>query len=341
MIRGEGFMAINIVIADKHEEYVRRLTSYIKKNYGDTYEIETFNSQTDLVKRISKGKCEILLVSPGLYDPALYLKNIKLPVVLLGEEPFQPVDKMKWQISKYTRISSLLTYLDEKLEEVERNRPIVYGVFSPAGGVGKSTMALAAALAYVQQGKKVLYVNLEEMDGTGMFFEEKPTIPKEVANKKQEDQYDAFLSTGILQDPQSKIMYLKRDLLGMHQQTREVLALLIERMIDQELANIVMIDFGTASSELSEELLSNVDYLLLVSNAQTHAVYKLSQWLEQMYAKEEIKEKVRLIINEAKEVKLPVEIEVVGQVDKLYATHPLGICDYIAQHQFLRLHGLE
>lgn len=334
-------MAKNLIIADIHKEYVNRLSAYILKTYGNDYEIEVFHDKSQLKERIQRQKCEVLLLSPQLYDSEIYFKNIKLPIILIDDDQSVPYpDKFKWTINKYTRISTLLQYIDKEYEEVEKNRPIVYSFYAPAGGVGKTTMALATAIAYAKVGKRVLYINLEEMDSTGMFFDEKDIVPKVLLEHPVEDIYDQILADRIKQDEQTHIMYLKRKCVDDKIQVKEQIDLLVERAIDNGIANIVIIDLSTSYSQLCQGITDISDYVILVSNAHTHAVYKLTQLLKETHLAFDLKEKLKLIVNQSKELNISTDIDVIGRIDKLYATNPLGLCEYIAQNQFLKLHGL-
>ena len=331
----------NLIIADTHKEYVNRLSTYILKTYGNDYEIEVFHDKSQLKDRIQQRKCEVLLLAPQLCDSEIYFKNIKLPIILTDEDQSVPYpDEFKWTINKYTRISTLLQYIDREYEEVEKNRPIIYSFYAPAGGVGKTTMALATAIAYAKVSKKVLYINLEEMDSTGMFFEKKDVVPNLLLEHPIEDIYDQILADRIKQDEQTHIMYLKRKYIDDKSEVKEQIDLLVERAIDNGIANIIIMDLSTNYSQLHQRIMDISDYVILVSNAQSHAVYKLAQLLKETHLAVELKEKLKLIVNQSEELNLATDIDVIGRIDKLYATHPVDLCEYIVQNQMLKLHGL-
>lgn len=334
-------MTKNIVIADQHAEYVERLVSFIQKKYGDTYQITTIGDKNQLKTYIQKNKCEFLLLSPELYDGSIYFKNVKLPVVLLeDDERIALPEKLKWSINKYTRITSLITYLEKEYEEVERTRPIIYGIYSPAGGVGKSTIAMAAALTYAKAGKKVLYLNLEDIDSTAMFFEDEPVAPNFLAEFKGQDSYDMLITERIKQDSKTQIMYFEREPLSVERSFVSQLPIILERVIDGNIANIIVVDFSNSYDQINEQVLETIDYLALVCNTHMHATFKLKQWLEVSHIQDKIKEKLKLIINQGKEINIAENLDVIGRVDKLYATNPIGLSEYIAQNHFLKLHGL-
>lgn len=334
-------MVKHLIIADEHKEYVDRLSAYILKVFGDDYEVEVFYDKNQLKERIKQCKCDVLLISTQLYDSEINFKNIKLPIILSEENPSLPnVETFKWTINKYTRITSIIKYIDTTYEEVEQNRPIIYSFYAPAGGVGKTSMALATAIAYTKIGKKVLYINLEDIDSTGMFFKEKNVNVNIPLENPIKNIYDQILVDCIKKDELTDIMYLKRKYIDEMSEVKEHIALLVEKMIDNDIANIIIIDLSTNYNQLSSRMSKISDYIILVSSMQTHSVYKLKQLLKELHLDLELKEKLKLILNQSKEFNFSTDIEIIGRIGKLNITTPLGLCEYIAQNQLLKLHGL-
>ncbi len=336
-------MSMNLIIADTNQTYVERLTKFILSKYEDSYSIEVIDDKQKLKERVRKEKCEVLLLSPELYDPGMNLKNIKLPIILLDEEASLPYpDKFKRVINKYTRISSLLVYVNNEYEEMERNRPLVYGVYSPAGGVGKTTISLSTAMAYAKAGKKVLYFNLEDVDSTSMFFDKAKKPSMESLLNLSNDSYEQTLANLILQDESTGIFCFARDnkMLDPYSLSAEEVTHIVEALIESEMVNIVVIDLSTAVNALNRQVFDICDYLVMVADQNAQSAYKINSFMQQTELVHPIKEKLRLVLNQCKDLSNTEDIDVIGRIDKLYATNPLGLCEYIAQNHFLSLHGL-
>lgn len=334
-------MAKKIIIADVQKEYIERLRGYIQKKYTDRYDIEVFYEKKELLQYITIHKCDILLLTPQMYDEILNLKNIKLAVILQEDNEAIPnVEKFKWIIQKYTRISIMVNYIEEQFEEVERNRPLVYSVYSPSGGVGQTTIALGVALSYMKQDKKVLYVNLEETDSTGMFLEREGDIPENILLKIGQVQDIQFLAEAIKQDSGTKLMYLKRDIIEAHLGLYRSIGYIIEKVIEYDIANIVVLDLGHQYNTLQVELMEESDYILLVDDTRSHSRFKISQILRTTQGEFLLSEKVRRVINQGKEIVNDLPIQVVGKVEKVYSSAPIGVCETIAKGKLIKLHGL-
>ena len=337
-------MPMNLIIADTNKEYMNRLKEYISSKYQEEYTIELIDDKYQLKERTKMGKCEVVLLAPNLYDPEMNLKNIDLPIILLDEEaPLTYPDKFKKAINKYTRITKLIKYVEEEYEEMERNRPLVYAIYSPAGGVGKTTISLATAMSYVKAGKRVLYINLEDLDSTPMYFDKaRNTKPEEIVNLAR-DSYEQMLVKKISKDKNTGVMYLTREskTLDSYYMNAEEISHMVEAVIETGMANVVVVDTSTEINFLNRKVFEIADYMLMVVNQNIQVTYKTNSFMKQGEVVEPIKDKIKFVINQGKEAGINKDIEVIARIDKLYATNPLGLCEYIAQNHFLNLHGLE
>ena len=335
-------MAKKIIIADVQKEYIERLQNYIQKHYMDCYEIKTFSDKTKLVQHIATHKCDILLMTPRLYDEALNLKNIRLPIILQNEQEKVPdVEKLKWIIQKYTRISTMVNYIKEQYEEVDCNRPLIYSIYSPAGGVGQTTIALGVALSYAKQGKKVLYINLEETDSTDMFLEMKGEPVENVELEVGQEVQD--LVETIKQDYETKLMYMKWNAFGGNVGLGKKLGVMIEALIDNGIANSVILDLGHQYGTFQKSLMEQSDYIVLVADTRTHSRFKMSQLLNLGEDEILLSEKVRWVLNQGKEGvdESFKSIERIGTVKNRHVEKPIEVCQFIANNKLLKLHGLD
>lgn len=338
-------MAKHLIIADTNHSYVKRLKAYIERHYTKQYQVEVVDTKELLIKKIQEHECDILLLDESLYEAKMAFKQVTLPI-LLEEEDISFVKKedqtkLKWRYNKYKRISTLIDYIETQLEVIEKNKPLVYSIYGVAGGVGQTTVAMATALAYARIGKKVLYINLENLNSTGMFLNLEAQIPKHLKEVEVQDNDDQFIADAIRQDEKTKIMFLERPFNHLHQSFIDKLPLYIQRILEHGIADRIILDMNVAQITLSEQFIRCLDYLVLVSNGQTHAHYKLEQWLKQNKSTMLPQEKMKIVINQSKEARMNTSAEVIGRIDKLFATSPLDLCEYIVQHQLLKLQGLE
>lgn len=334
-------MAKRLVIAEENEVYCNRLKCYLEKHYKEEYEMAFFREKKDFLEYVSNQKCEIALFSTVFYDETIHLKNILLPIVLLEEDEEKPsIHKLKWTIPKYMRISKLMKYIKEQYEEVERNRPLIYSFYSPAGGVGQTTIAIGMALSYLNIGRKVLYINLEELDSTGLYFGKRSGSLSEHLPINELPSEVHFLAQYIKKDINTGILYWVKN----EMETLEVNAMqeAIEKIIEYELANVIVLDLAHHYDLEKSSYFKIADSIVLVRNNQIQAKYKMKQMLEHKKLEDDLKDKLRLVINQGKKgdsVQEKIENPVI--IEKVYAPNALGLCEYIAENKLLKLAGLE
>lgn len=334
-------MAKSLVIAEEHEAYRNRLQNYLEKYYKEAYCVVVFEEKKTFLEYIHQEKCEVVLFSKAFYDETMNLKNISLPVILLEEGEEKPVHhKLKWMIQKYTRISKLMAYINSAYEEVKRNKPLIYSFYSPAGGVGQTTIAIGAALSYLKAGRKVLYINLEEVDSTGLYFGRKSGGLSEHLSNSDIPETVQFLATFIKKDISTGILYWENE--KAQEQSGYALQEIIDQIIDYEIANVVIFDLAHHYDLASSIYFDLADFIVLVRNNQIYSKYKMKQMLDQKPLKAEMKDKLRFVINQGKAGELDKDkAENTMIIEKLYAPNVLGLCEYIAENQLLKLDGME
>lgn len=334
-------MTKRLIIADRQLEYIERLKAYIDRKYPSYYEIEAFCNKEELRERLQSETCEVCLFSKQMYDTLFSFKHVKLPI-LLEEESRQASypEKIKWSIPKYSRISTMIQYIEAQYMEVERNRPLVYSFYAPAGGVGKTTIALGTALSYAQAGRKVFYINLEDWDSTGLFFnrQSKEVALPQASLGANSDFY--LLQKNMRQDLSSQMMYWLRTTTEVDQALLECLPKFIEALIESETAQIIVLDLSQDYAFLKERLAKLSDYIMLVSDTRTHSNFKMKQFLEKTDIMNVCKDKLRWVLNQGQETSLVTALEVTSRIETLYASDAFGLCETIATNKLLKLHGL-
>lgn len=172
---------INMVIADPDKHYVESFIRFLSESYSSKIQLNYFTESSYLYDYLeNRGqKADILLIGSALLNPSYDLRNAGLVVVLSSGS----VETEEWGyaiVNKYQTgdklISSVLNLYAEKFpNEIHMangdKQTKIMAVFSPVGGVGKSTIAVALAAALTSRGKKTFYLNLENIQSTPVFFE--------------------------------------------------------------------------------------------------------------------------------------------------------------------------
>lgn len=165
---------INIVIADSDELYLNHLTNYLIEHMN-TFEVCSFTTKDNLIKYVGdkSNKIDIIAFTEDLMDGTISVANAPAKI-LLSDGSFTELEEFE-TVNKYQKaekfINDILMIYAEKTGRVEAvstgdKETKLVGFFSPVGGCGKTTLALAAAYALASQGKRVFYLNAEKLNST-------------------------------------------------------------------------------------------------------------------------------------------------------------------------------
>ncbi|HNR04136.1 MAG TPA: hypothetical protein PKU88_09045 [Bacillota bacterium] len=170
---------LNLVIADCDESYARGLFEYINSNHSSSFMVSCFTKLDSFAGYFEKQpQTDILAISSDFYDISVEYPNIKLKVILSGEALNREYPGFQ-AIRKYSTGDKLirdLLYLysranpqEIRLSSCSKDTEFI-GVYSPAGGTGKTTIATSLSTQCAELGLKSFYLNLESIQSTGMFF---------------------------------------------------------------------------------------------------------------------------------------------------------------------------
>ncbi len=163
---------IRLILADPDSKYVDKVAEYINSSFSARIQVSSF-TKVDLLEdclRSSPDKIDVLLAHPEFLRQAPdFYQNIVL-VVLLADgaidqrheefksvDKFQPGDKLVYQLlnlysEQNTRVARLVT---------GSKQTKLAAVYSPAGGVGKTSIVLGLAARLSEQGNSVFGLSLE------------------------------------------------------------------------------------------------------------------------------------------------------------------------------------
>lgn len=171
-------MVIRLLIATGDRDYVEHLSGVLAERYSDTFEVHVCSS-VDVLREIFTGrKFDVALIEPA-FAGEVGLSGIKLPLVLRSADDSGPVPEKLDCVAKYQRVSSIVR---EILDKFARSNPgmsvggdgdtRLTAVWSPRGGSGKTSVALACAAGKVAAGKKVAYFSLQPFSDGAAYFQQ-------------------------------------------------------------------------------------------------------------------------------------------------------------------------
>lgn len=308
-------MKIQLLIALSDGDYTEHLSAVLAEKHADTFEVSVCTSRELFDDMLVRRKFDVALLEPSLAAGA-NLQNIRLPLMLWdGASAESGANSNLRPIRKYQRISEITRDLLEQYAEVASvtggfgsGNGNITVVWSPAGGTGKTTVALAYAAQRVSGGKQVTYLDLEYFSSAFAYF---PEAGKSISRafERIDGNLEILLKSIRQQDNGSGITYFlpPENYDDMNELTVEdivVLARACAKGMDE-----LVIDLPSICDKRTRQLMDIADKVLLVTDYSRTAQVKLDQFLTQHNVFERIRAKTMLVANKgAKIVKLPIEV---------------------------------
>lgn len=164
-------------IADPEALYTGAFMEYVNLKKSHLFRVRICTEKEKLEKLFSEEEIEILLISAEWYESCKDL--IQNECVIFLSEGSLPVSlRMYPAVYKYQSVENILReimyYYSEQKDEAEYLTGIhrdnrVIGVYSPIGGIGKTTFALTLGQV-LAENQNVLYLNMEECSGFKEFM---------------------------------------------------------------------------------------------------------------------------------------------------------------------------
>jgi len=326
-------MLIKTLIATGDCDYSEHLSNALSGNHSDAIDVCVCSTADNLRELLAVRKFDVaLLEAPLIGDNDLH--GIRLPLLLLSDDgnamlhDFEDAGDPSGQtgssqferaanrlagvsgelksIRKYQRISSIAGSVLEQYSKVltdeydpESKKASITVVWSPAGGVGKTTVALAYAANRVSDGKQVLYLNLENFSSSPVYFAETGKSISAVFEMIESQEGNIkLLIRGIRQfSSDAGVSYLGRpgNFDDMNILSSEDVVALITACSDS--ADELIIDMSSACDERTRQAFELADRILLVTDPSSTAQTKYSQFVSQHNVFENIRMKSVLVAN--------------------------------------------
>ena len=296
-------MKVKLLITTADSGYNKLISDNISKHHADAIEVSVISTLECLIETLQKQKYDVALMDASLIDK-VDLSSIHLPLVLWsGYENAETVLHYE-RIKKHQRISSIIATVLERYSKVSKLRSgldskeaKITAVWSPAGGVGKTTVALAYAAANVYKDKDVFYLNLEAFSGTpGYLCDNGKSISTVFEMLDTDDGNIKMLIQGIC-SRENGITYLcgPSNFDDMYVLSTENIKELISACA--QLSDELVIDLSCACDFRTRQVFELADKILLVTDSTHSSTSKLNQFKTQNNVFESNREKIELIAN--------------------------------------------
>lgn len=304
---------INIVLADADELYLNHLTNYLMKRVN-TFEVFSFTTKNSLDRFISdkSNKVDIIAFAEEFMDDTVASARICTKIVLT-DGSFTELPEFD-SVNKYQKaesfINNILMIYAEKTGRVEvisdgTKETQLIGFYSPVGGSGKTVLALSTAYALALRGKRVFYLNLENINST-------VGVLNKAANGNMSDIYLALKTKGAnaqlriaankYTDANTGISYINpaESSLEINELTADEALMFLRVFKESGEFDYVIIDFDSECNKEKISALHECDKIILPFYAGETALSKIILFMKEldMYDElAELKEKICAILN--------------------------------------------
>lgn len=162
------------------KEYTDKFIEYISEKKEFPLLTIAFTEKEKLLQYIEDNEIFLLLTDPGAIEDEIKNKNIQ-KIMMLSSGIVSPTDRKYMNVYKYQSVEKILQkILEYYAEQMDKDEvPVlpekecqIVGVYSPAGGAGKTTLALTLG-QILAQTHPTLYINFEEYSAFEKIFQRK------------------------------------------------------------------------------------------------------------------------------------------------------------------------
>lgn len=313
-------MMVRIAVADENGEYLKRLV-HVLEEYKDL-SLSVYTDKSSLETALVSRTFDILLFDSDLYDGQIALKKNTLTVMLLDEDKVVPETCRHFhKINKYQRISRIYRqilelYADicQDVRELMGQRPVISAAFySPVGGSGKTTLALAAAAKLAMRGYRTFYINFEDVASEDCYLPQ--TGEKGVSELAgclgSETNFPMKLQS-LLQTKADNFYYLKHfdSPNDVYDLTEQEIGELLMEISRSGLFDYIIVDMGVALDAKAQSIFEHMQKIVLVEKSDAIAVHKMKCFMAQTHILNVYGQKMVRVLN----FDIGRPVETIGQI---------------------------
>ncbi|HHY06669.1 MAG TPA: hypothetical protein GX532_06835 [Clostridia bacterium] len=282
---------LRLMLVDRDVEYVNCLLNYLMSEQAEKFAVSSFTEESAVDKFLAEEKTVDLVLTSSEFYTRLTSKAQGV-IILLAEEQEVLRGKQCHVISKYQYgeqlVAEILKIYAEEVSEVSLNclpnylkqKTRIIGVYSPLGGVGKTTIAVGASIQSAWEGKSVFYLNLENISSIPLYFtgkQEKNLSHVLYFLKEKRENLAWQIESAKCRDPNYKIHYFRPpdSILDFNEDIRKELILLLQELKGAQQYERIFLDFSAEINKNNLALLQACDDIILVAQANLTSCVKI------------------------------------------------------------------
>lgn len=289
-------MNISIAIVDGDRNYAERLSEVLQQ-YRDL-SLSIFTSADKLQSVLEKKRFDIILFDPDISAERLMISGARLALCLYSDGCVNgSLYPECARILKYQRASGIYRDVLREYANVAGNVPgfgsgtgtEVIGVYSPVGGAGKTTIALAVAGKLKSLGHSVLFMNTEQLESTSAVnVHEEDGIAMLVEDTVNENVNFKVKLTAISKHGLDDLEYLEgfTRLVDYDAVTGEEITRVFESIKRESDYRYVVVDMDANLDPRNRAVFELADRIILVEKPGELPVRKMELFFGQVFAQE-------------------------------------------------------
>ena len=318
---------LRVAIADSNSEYLNRLTIVLSEY--SYIQVSQFDDKDSLDKAVSKGKCQVLVMDPSMYDYTLQLDKVQIVIMLTDGTRLPDACERYRRINKYQRIDriyqQILEICSEKIENYGNDhggKASVISFYSPVGGCGKTSVALITANKMALTGRRVLYLNLEPFPSDDFFLPQTAgnSLSALLDHLSREGDHTMYMQSCLLAKADN-FSYMRHfdspnDYSAM---STDELESLISVFCNSGIFDYVLIDTVSSFDQKIQSIFAVSDQIVLVERSDVISASKMNSFLKQTYLMDEFGDKMKRVLNfdNGKGTMLQTEIPLIGRLSSM------------------------
>lgn len=310
-------MKIKLLIVSDDDSYANHLSRVLVEKHAEIFEVSICSSAERLSELLAARHFDAALAESSLAACG-DLHKVRLLLTLWDDRHTPSGETVGGpKIRKYQRISSIVRDILEQYAAVSSKKEVfgsskarITAAWSPAGGSGKTTAALAYAAQAVAAGRKTVYLDLQSFSCSPVYF---PQSGKSISTlfEKLDGNIELLLQSVRQQDDDSGIYYFCQP-----ENYDDIAVLTMEDLLDlidgcAKGVDELVIDLSSICDEKTRELLKLADAVLLIVDVSKSTHAKWEQFRTQHNLYEQICAKATLVANRGAQVDRPEGMEVV------------------------------
>lgn len=297
-------MNISLAIADLNRDYVYRLTEVLQHNRD--LNISAFTSLEKLQEALEDTCFDVLLFDPDISKEKIKLSGTKLAICFYSEDckNLHLYDDCA-KVLKYQRVSNIYKFLlneyaDKAGYSIDLNNRTstkLIGVYSPIGGAGKTTVALALACKLKLHGYSVLFLNTEQFDSSSLVNEYgKDSIAALVESVNNEHVNFKIKLEAITRHGLDDVDYLSgfTRLVDYEAVMSDEISKVMQSIKRDSDYQYVVIDMDSNLDLINKIIFEDADQILLVEKPGEIPTYKMKIFMDQVLVQEKRDKMLRI-----------------------------------------------